>query len=212
MSRTDYVLLSIAVLCLGTVGVVFLPVTHYGGAIGIVGVVVGVLLQRWVGRVGRISGDAKVENSVAVASNGHMTERVSLPIDHEVVRTASDITFWIEIDLFNERDAPTGLRELAVVFRGKNNTAHKCPVFKHVVSYSAEDDRRPHERVSVVNLPSGAWVHLELMTGVDLTGADAETQQLRAKIEQCTWMEFCGRFPSGKLYREPVRFPESFGA
>lgn len=186
--------------------------TIVGGVIAIVaaaiGAILGAFLPRWAAKVGRLRCNATVSNSVAMGANGTIEENPSLPVNLEAVGSVADVTFWINVDIFNEKDTPTGLRDLSVVFRGEDGTSIQQPVYKKVVHYSGEEARqhnRPPEQVSVVNLAPGEWMHLELMSGFEPEVLEKE----RERIERCSYAEFQGKYPNGRIFRARIEFPNA---
>lgn len=126
----------------------------------VTGAIAGALLPRWVKRVGQIHCKATVADSVAVGVAGTIEDKPALPIDFDTLGAAADITFWIDVEIFNEKETPTGLRDLAVVFRG-SGVEIRCPVYEKMGHYSPPKEIRPPQRVQVINLAPGQWKHLE---------------------------------------------------
>jgi hypothetical protein len=100
MSRTDYMLLSIAALCLVIAGVAFLPLTYYDGLLGILGVVIGVV----VGVV--------IEYQLRRRGELHIQARPWASRDPERGQAARRF----EIRCFNERDVGISLWDARVEF------------------------------------------------------------------------------------------------
>jgi hypothetical protein len=208
MSRNDYVLISVAALSLVIVGVLTLPSVVYGGVLGIIGVVIGAFLPRWVARVGAIYCKAAVVDSTAAGIFGTIGEKPSLPVDYEAFSAAAELNYWLDVFLFNERDRPTGLRNLAVLFQEPGGKVIERPVFEKIVDYPGQESS-PNlpEQVHLVNLPSGEWVHLELMMNLDLEVLGREKEA----IEQYNRAEICGLLPDGTAYSHTIDFPDLEG-
>ena len=146
VSRTDYVLLSIAALCLLILGVIRLPLTNYSGVIGIVGVVIGVVLgllgDRWFRYRGKVY--CQVEGfSGAVHSGGK-----GALSPYVVVQS-------IQVHFFNEKEVDTGLSELTVVFVFESGEE----VVLGPATGAYETSTSPR---GIINLPSKTWASVNI--------------------------------------------------
>lgn len=174
----------------------------------IAGAILGAFLPKWAARAGRVRCVARVSNSVAVGAIGTITKKPGLPLDLDALGAVMDVTYWMDVDIFNEKDTPTGLRDLSVAFRGKGGALIERPVYKKIVHYSAEElkqNNRPPEKITVVNLPPGEWVNLEVMSGFD---PDSLTSK-RDIIKCCTYADFRGKYPNGRTFRKRIEFPKA---
>ena len=91
-----------------------------------------------------------------------------------------------EVDLFNERPSPTGLRGVSVEFFRNGERLAASPL-----RISVSD-----EELGVLNLPSRRWVHTSLYTLFEGEEARRLTGFRRA--------EFVGYFPDGRAFRRKI--------
>lgn len=173
------------------------------GSIGVLGACLGAclgaLLPKLVRNYGKVRCEAVIRDSLAVGMVGTIPEKPSLPVDRRgTFLGAATIIFHLHIDLFNEKDTPTGLRSLAVVFQREDGPEIKAPLKESPTLLGAE--------TRVVNLASGEWVHMELSTGFFPTILEQEGK----KVELYNKAELHGVFPGGTVYRAPIRFSDSF--
>jgi hypothetical protein len=91
-----------------------------------------------------------------------------------------------EVDLFNERPSPTGLRGLCVeVFQDGDQRAVGR------LRASASD-----EELWVLNLPPRQWLHKSLYAFLE--GEEAQ------KLKDLRWADFVGYFPNDKAFRQRI--------
>ena len=138
MSRTDYMLLSIAALCLVIAGVALLPLTSYDGLLGILGVVIGVV----VGVV--------IEYQLRRRGELHIQARPWASRDPERGQAARRF----EIRCFNERDVGISLWDARVEFYQGD---------KRLDSIPAERADDTEAEVGPIDLEFRKSVYLEMM-------------------------------------------------
>ena len=179
MNRTDYVLLSIAALCLVIVGVVFLPFAAYGGVLGIVGVVIGVALGLYGDRWLRYRGDVHCQ-----------IERLDEAHPHQKTGLAPyDVRLSVQVHFFNEKEVDTGLSGLAVVFVFEGEE-----VILGQKTRGYETSTRP---LGVINLPSRTWASVRIkgyFLGPEVTPLLTDLKAVEIK----------GKFPDRSLYHEKI--------
>lgn len=195
----------------------------------VVGAVVGAFLPKILARWGVVTCEAEVVHSVAIGMFGTFEEdKPILPITEDFL-PAADITFEIEVDLFNEKEIPTGLRDVSV-YAVSGDESLRLYTRKRIVKASAEEPAPLPEPTRTVNLPPGEIVHLKLTTRF------TKEALVNEDIKKYENLEFRGKFPSGGLWhgmlaryprisrivperlryrreevlREHVKFPDSF--
>ena len=180
MSRTDYLLLSIAALCLVIVGVTRLPLTDYGGFLGIVGVVIGVALglfgDRWLRHRGKVH--CQVEGFGSTVHSGG-TGALS---PYMVVQS-------IQVHFFNEKEVDTGLSELTVVFVFESGEE----VVLGPATGAYETSTSPR---GIINLPSKTW------SSVNIKGRFLGPQATLLVQEEPKAVDVKATFPGGTPYHK----------
>jgi hypothetical protein len=179
MSRADYVLVSVAVLCLVVVGLTVRPFANYGGVLGIIGVVIGVALGLFGDRWLRYRGDVHCQvQGLGAASHRQGT---SGPAPFKVDQSA-------QIHFFNEKEVDTGLSQLAVVFVYEDAEVVLGPKARNY-----ETSTTPR---GAINLPSRTWV------SVDIRGSfyGPEARLLEEGTRKA--IEIDGKFPGGTPYHK----------
>ena len=180
MSRADYVLLSIAALCLLILGVTRLPLTDYSGVIGIVGVVIGVVLgllgDRYLRHRGKVH--CQVEGFDAPTSRRGAASAPHLKVEQTV-----------HVHFFNEKEVDTGLSGITVVFVFESGDE----VVLGPATRGYETSTRPR---GVINLPSKTWASVDIK-GAFYGRAAALLQQEKPKAVYVK-----ATFPGGTPYYE----------
>ncbi len=166
------------------------------GLVGVLGVVAGVFVERLAQRVGQLRYEAGPMVLEIFGLRGPDTDaRIrSLPPDIRRLTGGKPgggpleappyVTYVASIELFNEKELRTGLRDVAIVFRGRSGTE---------VETTPKISREP---VEVINLPSREWIRLDLFGEV---GAAKMSE-----LANCDTVEFRGRFPNGKEFVKPI--------
>ncbi len=195
MSRTDYILLSIAALCLVIAGVAFLPLTYYGGILGIVGVVIGVVLGLYGDRWLRYRGDVYCQ----VERLGERGERQRLQGTGSIPFKASQsIPFKasqsIQVHFFNDKDVDTGLTGLTVVFVFENEEVALGPETR-----GYETNTSP---LGVINLPSRTWASVRIK-------GDFYGPEVKPILTDLKAIEIKGKFPDRGLYHKKILIDEA---
>ena len=105
-----------------------------GGVLGMVGVLVGMLVERHLRERGQVR---------CVISNWELTAAGSRPLGQEKAVCS------FEVDLFNEKPSATGLRDVSVVFLREDGEGQMIGPLR-----SSDSD----EEVGVLNLPPRRWM------------------------------------------------------
>lgn len=110
----------------------------------------------------------------------------------EMVRNARYAEYACVIELSNDKDIPTSLRRVQVVFVGVggHEVVHK-PNDSRTATY--KDAARRAEQVGVVNIPPHEAIHLEI------DGTLYEQEQL-LKLLDCKKAELRGYLPAGRMH------------
>jgi hypothetical protein len=184
MSRADYVLVSVAALCLAIVGVVSLPFTDYGGVLGIVGVVIGVALGLYGDRWLRYRGDVYCQIERLGEKQRHQgTGSVPLKVSQS-----------IQVHFFNDKEVDTGLTGLAVVFVFEDEEVALGPETR-----GYETSTSP---LGVINLPSRTWVSIRVK-------GDFYGPEVKAILTDLRAIEIKGKFPDRTLYHKKILIMEA---
>ena len=112
--------------------------TLVGGVLGMVGVLVGMLVERRLRERGQVR---------CVISNWEVRAPKSGPLGQEKAVCS------FEVDLFNEKPSATGLRDVSVVFLQEDGERRTIGSLRSSVS---------DEEVGVLNLPPRRWVRGKL--------------------------------------------------
>jgi len=109
--------------------------------------------------------------------------------------------YEVSIDLFNEKELQTGLRNIAIVFQGQDGTRvesipHDQKTRRRESPHSGSDPVEVTDAVEVINLPSRQWVHYELCDTLDYKDA--------RKLDKCETIEFRGYFPDRRPFVKPL--------
>jgi hypothetical protein len=166
----------------------------------LLGVVAGLFGERYVRRIGDLR--CKVAGVELVAENGG--DPVSLSLDAivpEIVDAASFITCKFNVKLFNEKDVPTGLRDLMVIFHSKMGPDVEAQPYDRATWRS--EGRVPGfvgiptiDPVQVINLPAGVWVNIDMECSLD--GEDKD------QLPWCDRIELRGFLPAGAAFEQEI--------
>jgi hypothetical protein len=143
----------------------------YGGLVGGVLAMFGVLAGMFVER--RLQECGKVR---CIVSDWDLRE--AGPLGRAVCS--------FEVDLFNERHSPTGLRDIYVTFLRDDE---QRPIVRLKDSVS-------HENLEVMNLPSRRWVHANLYAF--FKGEELQT------LSDFRRVELVGYFPDGREFKQTI--------
>lgn len=160
--------------------------TLIAGALGIIGTLLGVMIERLL----RLTGRLRFE-----ASDGEVSLKISdgqgswYPVSLEKADDVAEVIgarYAVAIDLFNGREVPTGLRRVRVeLVRDDGERSESRP-------YNTED--RPLG-VDVVNIPPRQFKHLELHEDdLDKDVADV------LKTGRWKRIDFVGEFPGPPIF------------
>lgn len=168
----------------------------------LVGVIIGAILPRIVARVGSIYCEAKATGSSVAEVGGSTSTSPTLPIDlYERDLGSLIITFYISVDLFSEKEFATGLKDLTIVLRGKDEKL-ELPLLQN----ESEDSEAERAEFRVVNLPPGKFVHLNGKFNLEIPNLPVSSESLRGM----SVADFCGRLPNGTTFCRRIEFPVSF--
>lgn len=145
-------------------------------------------------------------DSFAAGLHGVIEEKPTLPMHLDDLGPVGDIDFFLQVDIYNGKSRPIALGDLAGVFKGKDGTAIKRPVFQQQISYNAEERRLP-EQLPVVNIPAHTVMNLALQVNL---GHDRIANE-RDMIERCTYAVFQEWLANGRLQRWKVQFSDTLG-
>ncbi len=146
-----------------------------GGIVAITGVLAGMFAER------RLRGRRKVR---CVIWGWKTTVREAGPLSRAVCS--------FEVDLFNERSSPTGLRSVSVALLRDGEQ-------RAVARLRAADS---DEELGVLNLPPQQWVHTGLYAFFE-----GEVAQELVNFRQA---DFVGYFPDGKEFRRKIIVRKNF--
>lgn len=165
-----------------------------GGTLGIVGIFLGLLTERYLQRRGKLRCITDGWQLTFLGPDGEggigSVERCA----------ATSARYSLGVRFFNEKDVDTGLRDLCVEFRwkdGRKTADRPWDSSKTRVQGGITNS----ERVEVLNLPSRAWLSLNLRGS--LGGDDARS------IRECRRVMLVGRFPTGRIFEEQIPIPET---
>lgn len=181
-----------------------------------VGVVAGVFAERLAQRYGRLRFETEPMRIQLLGDQGGRGPIHSLPVDVEAYAANPPVLTlgriqgqrWVEykvsIELFNEKELPIGLRDIAIVFRGKSGTCvETMPCYQGTwqieggpgIGYGMPKDADP---VEVINLPSREWLRFDLAGAVN--GEFVIPRSNRTKLKECETIEFVGHYPDRRKY------------
>ncbi len=101
-------------------------------------------------------------------------------------RSVSQAVCSFEVELFNERPSPTGLRGLCVEV-SQDDAQGAVGRLRAAAS---------DEELRVLNLPPRQWLHKSLYTLLE--GEEAQ------KLKDLRWADFVGNFPNNKTFRQRI--------
>lgn len=134
-----------------------------GGLIGGVFAVIGVVVERLLRLTGRLRFEASVKTLVLTGIKDAQGLERNVPLEEADEKTeASGAHYIFEIDLFNGREVPTGLRRVRVEL--------VCDDGERLESRPYDAENRPLG-LDVINIPPRQFKHLELHE--DALGKDA---------------------------------------
>ena len=189
------------------------------GLVGVLGVVAGVFVERLAQRYGKLRFEAEPMRLQFLGDMGGRAAIHSLPVDvdafepgkkppthHVLGRLEGEL--WIEykvsIELFNEKELPTGLRDIAIVFRGRGEArVETMPCYQGTwqiqggpaIGYGMPEDADP---VDIINLPSREWVRFDLAGAFN--GHFFIDEREPRKLKDCDTVEFLGCLPNRRKF------------
>ena len=158
------------------------------GAVGIAGVLAGLLAARWL----RTRGAVRVfASDWRIAFRGR--ESNDTPVDVPPAQ-AEFAQFFFTADFYNGRDEPAGLRELCVEFRAADQVLSVTP--GDADSLKVEPTREVIQDVEIVNLVPRQWMRYRFRRNV--WGADV------AKVVAANQVALTARDEQGRKLTFPV--------
>jgi hypothetical protein len=160
------------------------------GAVGIAGVVIGLVIDRVIQRQGKVRCVMEPIRLWIIATREDDLTVRTLPLpeeilDEEVVERNRDygggdeaIRCSVEAKLFNEKEIKTGIRDVMLVFEGRSTVGLKMREF--------------------VNLPSREWIPLSLFGPIGLEDA--------RKLTRCDKVWLRGYLPDDTRFNERIPF------
>jgi hypothetical protein len=153
--------------------------TLLAALIGVFGALMGLVVERLLRLTGRLRFDASVQSLMLtdVTDKDGYERNVSWEHADETTE-AEGVSYVFGIDLFNGKEVPTGLRDIAVVLlRGDGErftsrpddltTGRRTPAIPLTISGFMEYDTR-----NVLNIPPRQFAHMELSGGFDKEAAN----------------------------------------
>ena len=176
---------------------------------GIVGVFVGVVVERLVQRHGRlrfvageirllVEGDEISEETVG----GYLISRALHPPvkDIELLYGTEWLMYSFDLRFFNEKEVQIGLRDVAITF-SSGDRREPLEIVLPIGHVSYNPGARPsYESLSEINFPSREWISMH----VGGTVHDSAYQDEILAFEKVTQAAFRGYFPNGREFRREL--------
>jgi hypothetical protein len=175
------------------------------GIVGVLGVVTGVLLDRLLRRSGKVIFEvSEARCSTALPGQEHLGPRTlrlcpaeASAEERDLVAQAAALGCRFDVQLYNDRDIRTGLRDLAVLFcDAEGNVLIEVD---ELYNWFSKDGAPGRDALVVINLPSRELVSLELE--VSIKG------EHKHRFFECSRVKFRGYFPDGEEYIKPLHPP-----
>jgi hypothetical protein len=172
------------------------------GTLTLLGVVVERLVQRR-GKVRCVMAPIELRIVATPTREDNVTVR-TLPVPDGLLdeEYAEELREWgsgaiqclVEAKLFNEKEVKTGIRDVVVVFEGRDTVELK--MHDRSTWQPSQATGRQMDYLEDVNLPSREWIHLSLLGEIQLEDA--------RKLTRCDKAWLRGYYPDDRLFSEPV--------
>ena len=184
--------------------------TISGALIAAAATLFGAWLSRWLRQTGEVRCEAAAVDSLPIGIVGPGEGKPSLPVsEDELDQPIHGISYSLDVELFNEKEVSTGLKNLVVAFLDEaGRTLISCPIYDRLDA--AVDGGASRNEVDRVLLRPGEFVVLHLDTMLEIRPAQLEED--KEMIKRTRRAEFRGEFPDGKGFRHRIEFPASFEA
>jgi hypothetical protein len=177
------------------------------GAFTMLGVVIGLVMDRVLQRLGKVRCHMEPIELLILATRGAEKTVRTLPLpegmlDEEIAERNSSygdtaIRCFIEAKLFNNKEIKTGIRDVVVVFEGRSTVELKVRDRSTWRPYPSTGQRQM-DYLEDMNLPSREWVPLSLMGDIGLEDS--------RKLTSCDKAWLRGYLPDDTRFNERVPF------
>ncbi len=118
------------------------------------------------------------------------------------------VSYSFDIDFFNGRDMPTGLRGLTVVLTSKHGSEFVSEPFDRAAEQSGDKGAR-YQALHVINLPPRQWVHTEFEGTFEypLDSFEEAEEVMEKEVNPIEWkkVELVGKWPSSwRKFRKKI--------